>query len=107
VDIAIAPAAPGLFAADSSGRGQGAIINYLENRLGVELLQRAPAARGSVVALFATGEGALSPAVPDGAVTGARTSPVRCCRFGFGSAGRRRRSCTPALLPARWRDCFR
>jgi uncharacterized protein (TIGR03437 family) len=57
--------APGIFAADSSGGGGGAILNQdysLNARLN-------PAARGSVIAIYMTGAGATTPAAVDGAIT--------------------------------------
>jgi uncharacterized protein (TIGR03437 family) len=64
--IPVAAAAPGIFAADGSGVGGGAILNQdysLNGRLN-------PAARGSVVAIYLTGTGLTNPASTDGAVTG-------------------------------------
>jgi trimeric autotransporter adhesin len=66
ITIPVAAAAPGIFAADSSGVGGGAILNQdssVNGRLN-------PAARGSVVAIYLTGAGATNPAALDGAVTG-------------------------------------
>jgi uncharacterized protein (TIGR03437 family) len=65
--IPLAAAAPGIFAADGSGVGGGAILNQdysVNGRLN-------PAARGSVVAIYLTGTGVTNPASVDGAVTGA------------------------------------
>src|SRR5205085_2772578 len=61
-----AAAAPALFTANSSGTGQGAILNQDGTANGAS----APAARGSVVALFATGAGETSPSGVDGAISG-------------------------------------
>jgi uncharacterized protein (TIGR03437 family) len=64
--VSVAAAAPGLFAADGSGVGGGAILNQdftVNARLN-------PAARGSVVAIYLTGAGTTNPASVDGAVTG-------------------------------------
>jgi uncharacterized protein (TIGR03437 family) len=57
---------PGIFTLDSSGLGQGAILNqdYSVNGPGT------PAARGSVVSIYATGGGGTLPAQADGEVTG-------------------------------------
>lgn len=66
VTVPVAAAAPGIFAADGSGVGGGAILNQdysLNARLN-------PAARGSVIAIYLTGAGATTPASVDGAVTG-------------------------------------
>ncbi len=64
--ISVAPTAPGVFAADGSGAGSGAILNqdYSVNaRLN-------PAKTGSVVAIFVTGAGTTNPVSVDAAVTG-------------------------------------
>ena len=62
VTVPIPPAAPGIFTADSSGKGQGALLNqdYSINS------SRNPAGRGSIVILYATGEGQTDPAGVDG-----------------------------------------
>lgn len=62
LSLPIVGAAPGLFTADSSGKGQGAILNqdYSVNS------SRNPAARGSAVILYATGGGQTDPAGVDG-----------------------------------------
>ena len=65
--LAIATAAPALFTAASSGRGPAAILN--EN--GSFNSASNPAARGSIVVLFGTGEGATTPAGVDGKLTAA------------------------------------
>lgn len=64
--IPVAATALGIFAADGSGVGGGAILNQdysVNSRLN-------PAARGSVVAIYLTGTGVMNPASVDGAVTG-------------------------------------
>jgi uncharacterized protein (TIGR03437 family) len=62
VSLAVAASAPGIFTTDSSGQGQGAILNQdnTVNSAGN------PAARGSVVQVFATGEGQTDPPGVDG-----------------------------------------
>jgi uncharacterized protein (TIGR03437 family) len=55
-------ASPALFAANSSGRGQGAILN----EDGSVNSNSNPARRGSIVVLYATGEGQTNPAGVDG-----------------------------------------
>ncbi len=62
VSIPVAPSAPSLFAVDASGTGQGAILN--ENGSANSAVN--PAARGSVITLFATGEGQTNPPGVDG-----------------------------------------
>ena len=62
--VPVAASVPGLFSADSSGAGQGAILNqdasYNSTRI--------PAARGSVVVLYGTGEGQTVPGGIDGLI---------------------------------------
>ena len=64
--LPVAPSAPGLFTADSSGQAQAAAINQ-----GGSLNSAAqPASIGDVVVFFATGEGQTTPAGVDGALSG-------------------------------------
>jgi uncharacterized protein (TIGR03437 family) len=62
VDMSIAAASPALFTANSSGSGPGAILNQDSS---VNTPDN-PAARGSIVVLFATGEGQTDPGGVDG-----------------------------------------
>jgi uncharacterized protein (TIGR03437 family) len=62
VILAVAPARPGIFTAKSTGSGQGAILN----QDGTPNSTANPARAGSVVVLFATGEGQTSPPGVDG-----------------------------------------
>jgi uncharacterized protein (TIGR03437 family) len=57
VQVPVAAAAPGLAAADQSGSGQGAILNQ-DSSINSPAN---PAARGSVISLFGTGEGPVYP----------------------------------------------
>ena len=57
-------AAPGLFTADSSGSGQGAIVN----QDGSINTPANPASAGSVVSIYGTGDGQTLPAGTDGIV---------------------------------------
>jgi uncharacterized protein (TIGR03437 family) len=68
--ISLTAAAPGIFTAHSSGKGQGAILNqdYSVNSAAN------PAARGSIVILYATGGGQTDPAGVDGLL--ANTAPL-------------------------------
>ncbi len=66
VSLEVAPAAPGLFTLDSSGQGQGAILNQDYSVNGPSN----PAARNSIVILYATGEGQTEPPGVDGAPAG-------------------------------------
>ncbi len=64
ITMPVAPSAFGLSTHDGSGSGQGAIFNqdFSYNS------DSNPAARGSIVTLFGTGEGVTTPAIPDGAL---------------------------------------
>jgi uncharacterized protein (TIGR03437 family) len=65
--LPLAASAPGLFSADSSGAGQALAINSD----GTENSTAHPAASGSVITLFGTGEGQSSPAGVDGLLAAA------------------------------------
>jgi uncharacterized protein (TIGR03437 family) len=60
--VPIAVSAPGLFSSSGDGTGQGKILN----QDGTPNSPANPAARGSVIRLFGTGQGAVSPPVGDG-----------------------------------------
>lgn len=83
VTIPVAAAAPGLFSSNSSGTGQGAI----GNQNGSLNSASNPAAVGSVVVLYGTGEGAVTPSVPDGAVNSS-VFPKPAQPFGVSIGGR-------------------
>ena len=70
--MAVAPSQPGIFAADGSGAGQGLIFN----QDGTANSAVNPAAPGSVIVLYATGVGLLSPPVQDGFVVTADSLPT-------------------------------
>lgn len=65
--VAVTPTAPGLFSANSTGAGQAAALN----QDGSYNSRTNPAAAGSVVVLFGTGQGAGTPESADGVVTNA------------------------------------
>jgi uncharacterized protein (TIGR03437 family) len=65
-DVPLAGAAPGIFTIGSTGAGQGAVLNQDSSVNGAAN----PAARGSVIQIFATGEGQTSPPGQTGVVTG-------------------------------------
>jgi uncharacterized protein (TIGR03118 family) len=69
--VQLGASAPGLFTADTSGSGNAAAIN----QDGTANSATNAAARGSVVLLFATGEGVTAPPVTDGAITVGRIVP--------------------------------
>src|SRR5664280_2464725 len=71
--VTVAPAVSGIFSADASGTGQAIVLN----QDGGITSPDNPASSGSVVTLWATGAGQLTPAVIDGAVdAGNRPQPV-------------------------------
>jgi uncharacterized protein (TIGR03437 family) len=66
VTLPVAAAAPGLFTADASGHGQAAALNQnLQPNSASN-----PAAPGSLLSLFVTGAGQMSPSAADGALNG-------------------------------------
>jgi uncharacterized protein (TIGR03437 family) len=71
--LPIAAANPSIFSANSSGTGQGAILNNTD--LSANSSSN-PAARGSVVVLFATGTGVMKPAEEDGVLAPSTNPPV-------------------------------
>ena len=82
LSIPVAESAPGLFIADSSSKGQAAVVN--EDGAGLNSASR-PASSGSIVTPDAMGEGQTTPQGVDGRVPSARsfrsslasTAPVR------------------------------
>ena len=64
--VPVAPTAPAFFTRNSSGSGQAAAIN----QNGLLNLITAPAPIGTIVTLYATGEGTTTPAGVDGKVAG-------------------------------------
>ena len=64
VNVPLVTSAPGLFTADASGSGQGAILNQDGSINSIAH----PAARGTIVSLFGTGEGLESPQLSNGAL---------------------------------------
>jgi uncharacterized protein (TIGR03437 family) len=65
VQVNVAAATPALFTLNQSGGGQGAILNQDFSVNG----PNNAAARGSIIILYATGEGVVTPAAPTGSVT--------------------------------------
>ena len=66
VTMAVTPAAPGIFTAAATGRGQAAVLNQDFSVNG----SANAAARNSVIQIFATGEGETRPAGIDGRLAG-------------------------------------
>jgi uncharacterized protein (TIGR03437 family) len=69
--LSLAASAPGLFAQNSSGSGLGAILNQDNSLNG----PGNPAAKGSIVQMFMTGEGQTSPLGVTGAITSVTSPP--------------------------------
>jgi uncharacterized protein (TIGR03437 family) len=70
VTVPLAPTAPAIFTLNSSGSGPGAILNP-DSSLNTRLK---PAARGTTIQIFLTGEGLTAPAQLSGQVTMVNTS---------------------------------
>jgi uncharacterized protein (TIGR03437 family) len=72
VTVPVLPAVPALFTVNSQGPGQ-VVANHLDGSVNSA---SNPAARGSIVVLFATGEGQRNPAGVTGALAPAYDPPV-------------------------------
>jgi len=70
--VPLAPAAPAIFTAGASGVGQGAVLNQDST---VNSAAN-PAARGSVIQIFGTGQGITSPASLTGAISSGAGNPA-------------------------------
>ena len=64
--VAVTNTAPGIFSANQSGNGQGAILN---SNLSANS-DNNPAPKGSIISIYATGEGAITPATTTGTIFG-------------------------------------
>lgn len=62
----VVPVAPGIYTLNQAGSGQGAILNQDGHTVNGP---NAPAAKGSIIALYMTGEGPTAPQGIDGAIT--------------------------------------
>jgi uncharacterized protein (TIGR03437 family) len=67
IQLPVNASAPGLFSANSSGKGSAAILNQDKSANSPSH----PAPKGSVIVMFATGEGQTNPAGVDGLIAGA------------------------------------
>jgi len=67
VTVPVAITAPGVFALDQSGTGEGAVLHAN----GSVVNASNPATTGEIVEVYLTGMGAVTPAVADGAIPGA------------------------------------
>jgi uncharacterized protein (TIGR03437 family) len=75
IDLAVTDAAPGLFTLNQAGTGQGAILNQDYSLNGPQSSTSRPAAPGSVVMIYATGEGQTLPTGVDGRVNNTAILP--------------------------------
>jgi uncharacterized protein (TIGR03437 family) len=64
IDLRVTDSAPGIFSANGSGAGRAAVLN----EDGAGNTPSAPAARGSIIAIYVTGEGQTSPPGQDGRI---------------------------------------
>jgi uncharacterized protein (TIGR03437 family) len=71
ISLGVAPASPGLFTLNASGKGPGAIVNS-DGKVNSPLN---PAQKGSLIVLFGTGAGQTNPPGVEGSVAGS-TLPV-------------------------------
>jgi uncharacterized protein (TIGR03437 family) len=72
VPMPVTPVAPSIFSVDYTGSGQGAIVNQDGVTVNSTIT---PAARGSIVSIYATGEGQTAPAGIDGQFAMGSTLP--------------------------------
>lgn len=70
--VPLAPSAPGIFTLGATGLGQAAVVNQDGSINGAG----SPAARGSVIQVYATGAGLTQPAGVTGSVTSGAIAPV-------------------------------
>ncbi|MBS1859397.1 MAG: hypothetical protein JST11_28745 [Acidobacteria bacterium] len=78
VSVPVAQATPGVFSSDGSGAGPAIVVN----QDGSVNSAANPAAPGSVITLYATGAGVLSPIAPDGSIVDASALPQVTLPFG-------------------------
>jgi uncharacterized protein (TIGR03437 family) len=76
--LRIAATAPGIFSVPQNGQGQGAVLNqdFSLNGDPKALMGAKPAARGSVIQIFATGAGETTPALAAGEAAPASGNPL-------------------------------
>ncbi len=82
VAVPVVPAVPGFFTVNSQGTGQAVAVNQ-DNTLNSA---SNPAPRGSIVILYATGEGQRTPASVTGLPSGAYEAPVLNAGLSIGGA---------------------
>jgi len=78
VNVNLSPTAPGIFSTDSSGNGQGAILNGADNTVTAPsgtFHGSHPAKPGDVIVIYAAGLGPVTPTLPSGLGSGANGTP--------------------------------
>ena len=78
-NVIVAAVDPGIFTVDSTGVGQGAILNFDNSLNGALSGNGTPAAKGAIVQLFMTGLGAPDSAATDATTATARSYPNAGC----------------------------
>ena len=87
--VPVAAVAPGIFTATQTGQGQGAILNFEAERNTFSLNAASNrAARGSVIVLYASGEGETNPPGEDGRVNRGANLPKPVQPVGVRIGGR-------------------
>jgi uncharacterized protein (TIGR03437 family) len=79
--VSLAATAPGIFSADSSGKGQGAILNGGDSFASLTAPTGAfpgshPAKAGDVIVIYSSGLGPVAPVLPSGVGSGANGSQI-------------------------------
>lgn len=78
ITVTLSPTAPGIFSTDSSGNGQGAILNGSDNRVAAPagtFPGSHPARPGDVVMIYAAGLGPVNATLPSGLGSGVNGTP--------------------------------
>ena len=72
IAVPVTPIAPSIFSLDYTGTGQGAVINFDDSKVNSAT---SPAAKGSYISIYATGEGQTSPGGIDGQIANGPVLP--------------------------------
>jgi uncharacterized protein (TIGR03437 family) len=81
--LPVSASVPGVFTRDATGTGQGAILN----QDGSTNSAANPAARGSVISIYATGEGQTEPAGVTGSLSRSTKTPLSLVTAAIGGVG--------------------
>ena len=77
-NVVVAAVNPGIFTVDSTGVGQGAILNFDNSLNGAASGNGSPSAKGGVVQIFMTGLGVPDSTATDATTATARAYPTAC-----------------------------